>query len=211
MALKADSTVVALLPGSRTGEVSRLSADFVAAARALRRARPEIELIAPMASAAVRNIFAAAAQAGDAVGIRLLDGQARLALQAADVALVASGTATLEALLCRCPMVVAYRLGAMTAFLLRTLRLVKLPYFSLPNLLAGERLVPEFFQGEVSGERLAAAMQAPLNELPQRAALSARFRLIHQSLRQGGAGKAAEAILALIGADSRPTAPVAAL
>ena len=210
LALKADSTVVALLPGSRTGEVSRLSADFVAAARALRRARPEIELIAPMASAAVRNIFAAAAQAGDAVGIRLLDGQARLALQAADVALVASGTATLEALLCRCPMVVAYRLGAMTAFLLRTLRLVKLPYFSLPNLLAGERLVPEFFQGEVSGERLAAAMQSQLEELPQRAALSARFRLIHQSLRQGGAGKAAEAILALIGTDFRPTAPVRA-
>ena len=103
-----DATVVALLPGSRAGEVARLSADFHAAARTLATAMPEVEFIAAMASANVRAIFeAAGVGAGANAGanatprIRILDGQARLALQAADAALVASGTASLEALLCR--------------------------------------------------------------------------------------------------------------
>ena len=117
---------------------------------------------------------------------------------AADVALVASGTATLEALLCRCPMVVAYRLGGLTAWLLRTLHLVRLPYFSLPNLLAGEALVPEFFQQAVNGRSLAAALHAQLRDAAQRARLMLRFRAIHEGLRQDGAARAATAIVALL-------------
>ena len=113
---------------------------------------------------------------------------------------VASGTASLEALLCGCPMVVAYRFSAATAFLARALRLVRLPYFSLPNLLAGEALVPEFLQGAVSGAPLAAALQAQLEDAPRRVMLAARFQAIHRSLRQGGATRAADAVLSLVGA-----------
>ena len=200
LALAADATVVALLPGSRRGEVARLAPDFIAAARELAARRPAIRFIAPMASAAVRVVFerALAAAAGGAQ-IRVLDDQARLALQAADAAVIASGTASLEALLCGCPMVVAYRFNAATAFLLRALRLVRVPHFSLPNLLAGEALVPEFLQEAVSGGRLAAAVEAQLDDAPRRAMLAARFRAIHASLRQGGAAKAADAVLRLIG------------
>ncbi len=206
LGLGAQSTVVALLPGSRSGEVSRLGADFIAAATALATRQPGVEFIAPMASARTRTLFTAqlAAAGVDAEGsagrgrIRMLEGQARLALQAADAALVASGTASLEALLCRCPMVVAYRLGTATAFLLRALRMVRLPYFSLPNLLAAEKLVPEFFQEAVTGQALADAVQIQLTDAPRRAMLDERFRAIHITLRCGGAARAADAVLKLI-------------
>jgi lipid-A-disaccharide synthase len=131
--------------------------------------------------------------------LRLLDGQARLALQAADAALVASGTATLEALLCRCPMVVAYRFGALTVALVRALRLFRLPYFSLPNLLAGEALVPEFFQSAVQPAALADAVATELQPGAVRERLLARFAQIHHTLRVGGAGRAADAVLRRIG------------
>jgi lipid-A-disaccharide synthase len=193
------ATVVALLPGSRRGEVSRLAPDFIAAAGVLARGRPDLLYVAPMANAAVRDLFERALAAGaEPAAVRLVDGQARLVLQAADAAIVASGTASLEALLCNCPMVVAYRLSAGTAFLLRSLRLVRLPYFSLPNLLAGEALVPEFFQEQVSGERLATAVLQQLDDPARRQRLATRFRAIHASLRQGGASRAAAAVLRLV-------------
>jgi lipid-A-disaccharide synthase len=203
LALAPGATVVALLPGSRRGEVARLGPDFVAAAVALAAITPGIEFIAPMASPEVRALFERdCAQASVSAGgarIRVLDGQARLALQAADAALVASGTASLEALLCRCPMVVAYRLNAATAFLLRALRMVRLRHFSLPNLLAGEALVPEFFQEGVTGAGLAAALRSQLAGGERRAALLERFRDIHLRLRLDGAAGAADAVLGLIG------------
>jgi lipid-A-disaccharide synthase len=200
LALNADSTVVALLPGSRRGEVTRLGPDFIAAAAELAVALPGVQFIAPMASREVRALFEQQCAAAGFSGIRLLDGQARSALQAADAALVASGTASLEALLCRCPMVIAYRLSAATAFLLRALRMVRLRHFALPNLLAGEVLVPEFFQEAVSGPQLAKALQAQLADREHRRLLEARFRDIHVSLRQDGAVRAAGAVLELIGA-----------
>ena len=196
LGISPDVPVAALLPGSRAGEVTRLGADFIAAARALRVLEPTVQFVAPMANAATRVLFEQAGAA--AAGIRLVDGQSRTVLQAADVALVASGTATLEALLCRCPMVVAYRLGGLTAWLLRTLRMVRLPYFSLPNLLAGEALVPEFFQQQVQGAALASALQGQLRDRPQRERLMQRFRAIHEQLRQDGAAQAARAIVELL-------------
>ena len=96
-------------------------------------------------------------------------------------------------------MVVAYRLGGLTAWLLRTLRMVRLPYFSLPNWLAGEALVPEFFQQAVNGASLARALQVQLRDLPQRARLMQRFRAIHEQLRQDGAAQAAAAVIELLG------------
>ncbi len=199
LALDAAGTVVALLPGSRRGEVARLGPDFIAAAAELAAAMPGVSFIAPMASAEVRTLFEQQCAAAGFSAIRLLDGQARVALQAADAALVASGTASLEALLCRCPMVIAYRLSAVTAFLLRALRMVRLRHFALPNLLAGEALVPEFFQEAVTGTQLAKALQAQLADREHRRMLEARFRAIHASLRQDGAVRAARAVLELIG------------
>jgi len=196
LGLAPDLPVAALLPGSRAGEVARLGKDFIAAARELGALEPGLQCLAPMASATTAALFAGAG--ATEAGIRLVSGQSRAVLQAADVALVASGTASLEALLCRCPMVVAYRLGGLTAWLLRTLHLVRLPYFSLPNLLAGEALVPEFFQQAVNGRSLAAALHAQLRDAAQRARLMLRFRAIHEGLRQDGAARAATAIVALL-------------
>jgi lipid-A-disaccharide synthase len=201
LGLDARRPVLALLPGSRLGEVQRLAAPFIATAIELSRRRPQLQLLAPMANAAARAAFEHAllgAPAAAALNLQLLDGQAREALTAADAALVTSGTATLEALLCGCPMVVAYRVGALTALLLRTLRLVRLRYFSLPNLLAGEALAPEFFQEAVTSENLSGAIERALDDVAQREYLQREFLRVHQSLRAGGAGRAADAVLQLL-------------
>jgi lipid-A-disaccharide synthase len=196
-------TVVALLPGSRMGEVERLGADFAAAAAWIASRRPDIRFVAPMASARVRAAFerqVAALPSAFALAITLLDGQAQRALAAADAVIVASGTATLETLLTGRPMVVAYRVSAATAFLLRTLGLVKVPYFSQPNLLVGRRLVPEFFQEAVSGAALGAALLHEIEDARHVSELSREFRKVHELLRRGGAERAATAILELVGA-----------
>jgi lipid-A-disaccharide synthase len=125
----------------------------------------------------------------------LLDGQAQRALAAADAAIVASGTATLETLLTGRPMVVAYRLSAVTAFLLRRLSLVKVPYFSQPNLLVGRRLVPELLQEEVTGPALGEALLREIDDAAHLAELRSEFRRVHENLRCGGADRAAAAIL----------------
>jgi lipid-A-disaccharide synthase len=193
--------LIALLPGSRLGEMQRLAPVFLATAIELARRRPALQWVAPMANAAVRAEFVRVLQAtpGAAqLNLRILDGQARLGLTAADAALVTSGTATLEALLCRCPMVVAYRVGALTALLLRTLKLVRLAYFSLPNLLAGAALVPEFFQQAVTSANLAGALERALDDAAYREYLQREFLQVHQSLRAGGAASAAQSVLRLL-------------
>ena len=191
---------MALLPGSRLAEVTRLAAPFAAAAAYIGARRPGYRFIAPMATAAVREVFEKeVAQLPAAPAIRVLDGQAQLALAAADAAIVASGTATLEALLSARPMVVAYRVSAVTAFLLRTMGLVKVRYFSQPNLLAGRRLVPEFFQEQVSGAALGEALLQELEDHGHVRELLEEFASVHRTLRRGGAARAAEAVLACAG------------
>jgi len=197
LGLDAHATVLALLPGSRLGEVERLAVPFLRAAALLAARRPGLVVVAPMAASAVRGAFERARSAVGAAPplLRVLDGQSRTALTAADVALIASGTATLESLLCRCPMVVAYRFGRMTALLVRALRLVRLPYFALPNLLAGEALAPEFLQEAVRPAPMADALERLLADAPRREYLQSRFEAIHASLRQQGAALAAEAVI----------------
>jgi lipid-A-disaccharide synthase len=191
---------VALLPGSRIGEIAQLAAPFAAAAARIATQRPGWQFLAPMASAAAREAFMREiAQVPDVPAIRVLDGQAQLALAAAEGAIVASGTATLETLLSGRPMVVAYRVSAATAFLLRTLKLVKVPYFSQPNLLAGRRLVPEFLQEQVQGAALGDALLRELEDRDHVRELLDAFSAIHRSLRRGGAARAAEAILECVG------------
>ena len=198
--------LVALLPGSRLAEVTRLAAPFIAAATHIAARNPAYRFLAPMASAATREAFAKEiAQARDAPQIQLLEGRAHTALAAADAAIVASGTATLETLLSGRPMVVAYRVSAVTAFVLRTLGLVKVRYFSQPNLLAGRPLVPEFFQEQVTGVALGEALLRQLGEPERMRELQEEFTAIHRRLRLGGAARAAEAILSLLG-KSAPSA-----
>jgi len=199
LGLSSQATVLALLPGSRVGEVKRLSAPFLRTAALLVARRPGLQVIVPTAGPAARREFARAlGEMQPPLTVRILDGQARSALTAADAALVASGTATLEALLCRCPMVVAYRFAAGTALLLRALRMFRLPYFSLPNLLAGEPLAPEFLQEAVQPGPMAHALTQLLDDAPRREYLQQRFQSIHESLRQDGAALAAAAVLQLL-------------
>ena len=196
LGVEAAAPLVALLPGSRLTEVVRLGAPFAAAAAHIAARRPGFRFIAPMASPAVRELFVKqVAQVPDAPQIRLLDGEAQLALAACDAALVASGTATLEALLSARPMVVAYRVSPLTAFALRTLALVKVRYFSQPNLLAGRRLVPEFFQEQVRGAALGDALLQELEDRGHVRELVEEFAAVHRTLRRGGAALAAQAIL----------------
>jgi len=201
LGLAADARVLAVLPGSRRGEVQRLGPDFISAARSLAARHPGLQMLAPMASPGVRVEFER--QDAAVAGLRLLDGQARTLLQAADVALVASGTATLEALLCGCPLVAAYRFGTLTSVLLQQLRSADLKHFSLPNLLAGETLVPEFFQNQATGEALAGSISALLDDAPRRGQLQQRFLEIHRQLRCDGAVRAADAILRLMNSPVR--------
>ncbi len=197
--LDPERPVLALLPGSRVSEVQRLSSPFIEAATLLRRSHPTLQVIAPMAGPTVRTVFEARlAAAPAATAVQVLDGRSRTALTAADVAVVASGTATLEALLCRCPMVVAYRVGPVTAQLVRMLRLVRSPFFALPNLLAGEALAPELIQEAATGANLAAALGRVLDDTARRAFLMQRFETIHRALRRDGAALAAEAVLELL-------------
>lgn len=191
--------VVALLPGSRLGEVRRLGADFAGAARWLHGRRPQLRFIAPMAGEGVRTVFARALEAAaPGVPVQVLDGQAQAALAAADVVLVASGTATLEAALSKRPMVVAYRVHPLTAWLVRRFGVMKVPFFSQPNLLAGRRLVPELAQEQVTPRALGEALLAQLDDPAHRAGLEAAFTDMHLQLRRDANVRAAQAVAALV-------------
>jgi lipid-A-disaccharide synthase len=208
LGLDPSQPVVALLPGSRVGEVTRLADDFIGAAAWLAARRPGLRFVAPMATPRVRAVFEQALRRVPvAPAVLVTDGQAQAALIAADAVLVASGTATLETLLCRRPMVVAYRLAPLTAFVLRQLGLVKVAHFAQPNLLLGRRAVPEFFQDAVTPAALGAALLEQLDDTPTRRQLLIEFERVHRQLRAGGAQAAAQSIEALlaVSAVDRPT------
>ena len=193
--------VLAILPGSRRAEVERLADEFAGAAELLARQFPGLVCIAPMVTPALRAVFAAhCARRAPHAAVKLLDGQARQALAAADVVLVASGTATLEAALSKRPMVVAYKLGAITAFLLRRLGIIKVKHFSQPNLLAGTELVPEFFQEAANAANLAAALARWLTRPDAVAQLQQQYLALHERLRCKGAERAANEIAELLAA-----------
>ena len=205
LGLAAQAGVVALLPGSRRGEVARLAADFAATARWLAAQRPDLKFIAPMASAATRQIFSHVMKRdAPSLEVQLIEGQATTALSAADVVLVASGTASLEAALCKRPMVVVYRLGALTAWMLTRFNLVKSKFFAQPNLLADRRVVGEYFQDQIIPESIGAELLMWLDDTERRSALEREFAKIHANLRRGAGTRAAQAILELL--NTRQTA-----
>jgi lipid-A-disaccharide synthase len=201
LGLPAAGPLVAVLPGSRGGEVSKLGPPFAATVAWLAAQRPEVAYVAPMASAAARTAFERALREhAPGVPVTLVDGRAQEAVAASDAVLVASGTATLETALVKRPMVVAYRVAPLTAWLVRDLKLVKTEFFSQPNLLAGRRLVPEYFQEQVRPDVLGPALLEQLDR-PDRAELVAAFGEIHRVLRRDASARAAEAVLELL--DSR--------
>ena len=207
LGLRADARIVALLPGSRRGEVTRLAGDFAKTARWMAAQRPDLIFIAPMANALVASIFARIlARIAPQVPVTLLDGQAQTALIASDVVLVASGTASLEAALCKRPMVVVYRLGAMTTWLLRRLKLVKSKFFAQPNLLADRRVVGEYFQAQIVPESIGAELLMWLDDTPRREALEHEFLKVHADLKRDASARAASAVLDLLRRRPNPAA-----
>lgn len=193
-----DSRVVALLPGSRAGEVARLGEDFARTAAWLAARRPDLVFLAALAGPQTRASFEATLdRCAPGVKVRIVEGRTQAVLTASDVVLVASGTATLETLLCKRPMVVAYRLGGLTAFLLRGLKLLKAPFFAQPNLLAGREVVPELAQGDVTPARLGEAIERWLDSPEEVHRLEALFAELHGALRRGASEQAADAVLAL--------------
>ncbi len=192
LGLPLDGQVVALMPGSRGGEVGRLGELFLDAAQRLLALRPGIRFVLPCANAA-RRAQIEAMLVGRELPLTLLDGQSHRALAACDAVLIASGTATLEALLYKRPMVVAYRLAALSYWILK--RMVKSPYVSLPNLLAQRMLVPELLQDAATPEALVSTL-LPLLDNGQEQTLG--FDDIHRTLRRDASNQAAEGVLALL-------------
>ncbi len=200
LGLPAAGPVVAMLPGSRAGELERLGPVFAATAAWLAPRTPDLTVVVPMATPALRARFAnhwsPAATGG--VNLSILDGQAQVAMAAADVVLLASGTATLEAMLINRPMVVAYRLAPLTYALLKALRLVRVQHFALPNLLAGETLVPELLQSGATPAALGREVLRWLAQAQERARLRERFTALGTTLRRGASERAAEVVLTLL-------------
>jgi lipid-A-disaccharide synthase len=192
--------VVAILPGSRAGELERLGPVFAATAAWLQARVPNLTVVVPMATPALRARFAGLWNPEESGGaqVHILDGKAQAAMAAADVVLLASGTATLEAMLINRPMVVAYRFSALTYGLLKALRLVRLEHFALPNLLAGQRLVPELLQSAVTPAALGNEVLRWLASPEDRARLQQRFTALGTALRRRASDRAAEVVLGML-------------
>jgi lipid-A-disaccharide synthase len=187
----ATGPVIALLPGSRVSEVSRHAHLMLGAAVLIRQRHPDAQFVLPAANAAATHLIRQAAQ-GMRLPLHLLDGQSHPALAACDVALVASGTATLEAALFKKPMVITYRVPALTAYLMRKKALQ--PWIGLPNILAREFVVPERVQEAATPENLANDALAWLDDAPRQRAAIEIFRTLHASLRQDASVRIAEAV-----------------
>jgi lipid-A-disaccharide synthase len=188
--------VIALLPGSRLSEVTRHARLMLDAALLIRQRHADAQFVLPAASAAAARLIRQAAQGLD-LPLQVLDGQSHTALAACDVALVASGTATLEAALFKKPMVITYRVPALTAYLMRKKAL--LPWIGLPNILARDFVVPERVQEDATPENLANDALAWLDDAPRRESAIASFHAMHLSLRQNASARIAEAVQPYLG------------
>lgn len=185
---------LALLPGSRSAEVEMLSAYFLKTAQRLRSHYLELEVVVPLVNAKLREQFERIkAKVAPELTVHLLNGQGREAMIASSVALLASGTAALECMLAKCPMVVGYRMKSFTFWLAQ--RLVKTPYVSLPNLLAGREIVTELLQDDCVPDKLAAALMPFLADSSQSEKLRQIFLSLHQRIRCGADEQAAQAVL----------------
>ena len=200
LGLPQDATVVALLPGSRQSELRYLGERFAAAALRMSRANSGLRFVVPLASGETERLWRAAVEAAGAAAVpfAVAPRASHDALAACDIAIVASGTATLETALFQRPMVIAYNMAPLTWALMR--RMQYQPYVGLPNILCGQFVVPELLQDDATADNLS---QAALNLLAEPASchrIAARFATLHSSLRQGMAARAGAAVAQVLGA-----------
>ncbi|MCA1715168.1 MAG: lipid-A-disaccharide synthase, partial [Gammaproteobacteria bacterium] len=203
--------VLALLPGSRLGEIERMGPVFIEAAVRVAQQMPGLRVLIPAADAACRaaleRLLSALHPAGSvphSPDFRLVDGQAHATMHASDVVLLASGTAALEALLAKRPMVVGHRIAPLTHRIVTTLGLLRTRHVSLPNVLAGDELAPELLQDDCTAPQLAAAVLRWFEQPEAVAALRPQYRAIHETLRQGASARAADAVAELLQEAPRP-------
>ena len=199
LGLPAGAPVLAVLPGSRLGEIERLGEVFFEAAWQVAEEMRALHVVVPAANARCRELLQAqmSRSALPVMHSHLLDGQARTALAAADVVLLASGTATLEAMLSKRPMVVGYRVSPLTYRIVQALGLLKVDRYALPNVLAGEDLAPELMQDDCTPARLADAVLTWFQSPAAVAALQPKYLALHEQLRQGASASAAAAVASL--------------
>lgn len=193
---KSANTVLAVLPGSRNSEVALMVDDFLRAAELFAQRHAPASVVVPCLRPAIRARVEQALEKHPNANVTLYDGDARRALIAADIALVKSGTSTLEAMLLHRPAVVSYRLGRMTYQLAK--RVVRTPYVALPNILAGRELMPELLQDAASGPALADALDRELRNALESPTYIDEFCRLHEQLRCGADAKAAAAVLRLL-------------
>jgi len=193
--LPAARKIVALLPGSRQSELQYMALCFAQTAKLIAARQPTVHFLVPLISRETRAIFEQAVYDAGASDLPLtvLFGHAREALAACDVALVASGTATLETALARKPMVITYKMAALTAWLMR--KMGYLPWVGLPNIIAGEFVVPEILQEDATPENLSQAVLNSLNDPVVNRKLPERLERIRLLLRKDTAARASEAIM----------------
>jgi lipid-A-disaccharide synthase len=198
---------VALLPGSRMSELELHADLFIDTVAQLHRRRPELRFFVPLATRETREYFETRLYVKEAreLPIQILFGHARLALHAAEAAIVASGTATLEAALARCPMVITYKLSPLTYRLVK--RKALLPYAGLPNILAGEFIVPELLQDEATPANLAQALGNWLDHKGARERLRERFARMHAELACGHSQRIVDALAPYFERTSRHGSP----
>ncbi len=193
-----EGEVVAVLPGSRRGEVARLGAILAAAAKRLAAARPGIRFVTPVATPALRALIEQQLEdAGIAAHFLLTEGGSETAMIAADVVLLASGTAALESALLGKPTIAAYRLAPMSYAIAKGMRLVKLQHYTLPNLLTETPLVPEFIQHDAKPAAIAAAVTSMLDDPERRRFISSEFAKLRSELALGADQRAAESVFGL--------------
>lgn len=199
LALPIDKTIVALLPGSRGSEVKYLIEPFFKTAEKLKQKYPAIQFVLPCANEKRRaQIERAIEQFQIELPLQLVDGQSRDVMQAADVVLLASGTATLEAMLLKKPMVVAYKMSDFSLWIYQ--KFLKISQFSIPNLIASEPIVQELMQNDCEPELLFKAVDKLFENKSQ---VIKKFEALHKGLQLGGSEKAADAIIALINKNNK--------
>lgn len=197
LGLPEHATIIALMPGSRTNEIDYLADIFLKAAQQCRHQKKELMLMVPMVNEArQQQLMALWQRIAPELPLKFYIGQSHLVMQAADVILLASGTATLEAMLLKKPMVVAYRMSPLSYFIAK--RLIKTDFIALPNLLAGRLLVPEFIQEKATPDALSHAVLTYLNDPQKTQTLEHEFQVLHQQLRLNASEQAAHAIKELL-------------
>lgn len=197
LGMRHDTETIAILPGSRTSEVSRLAGPFLSTAKILAQKRPNIQFVLPCSKPSLRPMIDnAVIEFAGGINCKVLDGDSYLAMSAADIVLTASGTATMEIMMHKKPMVVGYKVSRLSAMIFR--RMIKVPFVAMSNLLVGKMLAPELLQEQCRPDLLVEAIEGLLGDTERRTAIQSEYLGIHNKLRQDSANLAADAVVELL-------------